>query len=255
MNEMRPDLGHGHGADLLVIQPDASDPLDRFADWLAADGIVAQVVRPYAGDAVPHVLEQQGLLVLGGAMSSNDDADHPWLEDIRILCRDAVAGARPTLGICLGAQLLAQALGGAVTACSTGIEAGVVDVRLRDSAEDDALFGGLDAAFPMGAMHGDVIAALPPDALWLADSQDCPHQAYRVGTAAWGVQFHPEISPLTYRTWATLFSSPDAEDVRRVERGLVELPARDAEISTAARAVSERFAGLVHASAGQADRR
>lgn len=238
-----------HPVSMLVIEPDATDPLDRFAEWLADAGIPVRVVRPHAGDAVPRVLAEQGLIVLGGAMSASDDADHPWLEDIRILLRDAVASARPTLGICLGAQLLSQALGGAVVPGLHGVEAGVINVRLRESAAEDALFSGLEESFLMGSMHGDVISALPSDALWLADSETYPHQAYRVGARAWGVQFHPEISPPTYRDWVETFRSPDPKDVRRVERGLVEFPQRDLQVVRAAKLMADRFAELVHASA------
>ncbi len=232
---------------LLVIEPDASDPLDRFGDWLADAGIAVRVVRPYAGDPVPHVLGETGLIVLGGEMSANDDADHPWLQDIRILLRDAVGSERPTLAICLGAQLLSRALGGAVTPGTQGVEAGVIDVRLREEAAQDALFNGHDESFPMGSMHGDAISTLPSGAIWLAESESYPHQAYRVGTCAWGVQFHPEISPLTYQGWAVTFRSRDPEDVVRVERGRVDFPRRDDQVIAPARLLADRFAALVRA--------
>lgn len=97
-------------------------------------------------------------------------------------------------------------------------------------------------------MHGDAIATLPLEAVWLAYSERYPHQAYRVGPCAWGVQFHPEISPLTYRIWAEEFQGSDMDDRQRVERGMVEFPEQDVLVVTAARHIAARFAQLVHVS-------
>ena len=92
---------------LLVIQPDPLTVLDRFGEWLADAAVSIEVVRPFAGDVVPEYLRTDGLLVMGGRMSVWHDRDHPWLADVRRLFRHAVQAARPTVGICLGAQLLA----------------------------------------------------------------------------------------------------------------------------------------------------
>src|SRR5579875_287071 len=177
-------------AEVLVIQPCDDDALGRFEGWLTEHGIALHTVRPYTGDAVPARLAADGLIVLGGDMSSNDDAEYPWLEDIRALYRDAVRRDRPTLGICLGGQLLAQSLGGTVVTGAAGTEAGLVQVTLTAEAAGDPLFGGLAPNVPVASMHGDAIAVLPEDSVLLATGQTYPHQAFRAAPRAWGVQFH-----------------------------------------------------------------
>lgn len=230
---------------VLVVQPDAADPLDRFEAWLQQSGIRVEIVRPYAGDVVPRTLAADGLIVLGGKMSSNDDADHPWLEDIRALQRDAVAHDLPLLGICLGGQLLAQALGGKVVPGSQGIEAGVVSVEVLEAATDDPLFGGLGPRFPVASMHGDMIDALPDRSILLCSSADYPHQAFRAAPRAWGVQFHPEIAPTTYAVWAGIFESEDPEQMRRVADGVEQLADADRAVREASALIAARFAELV----------
>ena len=89
---------------LLVVQPDPLTVLDRFGGWLAEAGVATDLVRPFAGDAVPERLDADGLLVMGGRMSVWDDGDHRWLADVRRLLRYAVQTARPTRRICSAAN-------------------------------------------------------------------------------------------------------------------------------------------------------
>jgi GMP synthase (glutamine-hydrolysing) len=230
---------------VVVIEHEPGCPLDRFTGWL--DGLAVDVVRPYAGDAVPLLRGGShgagvvdGIVVLGGQMSAYDDDVAPWLPATRDLLRDAVATGRPALGICLGAQLLAVAAGGKVeVGAAPGRESGVVDVRWRPEARDDPLVAGLADPFPGPSMHADAIVDLPADAVWLASSGLYPCQALRVGAAAWGVQFHPEVSLSTFRGWAEHLADVDTETVT------AELQARDTEVAAAGRALARRFAGLV----------
>ena len=152
-------------------------------------------------------------------MSVHDTADHPWLADIATLLQDAVDRELPTLGICLGGQLLAQALGGVVAR-------------------------GLGRFF-MGSMHDDAVHELPENSCWLAASAQYPHQAFRVGASAWGVQFHPEISPMTYETWAGLYDSSESQDRDRVQSGISLFAAHDAGVRSSSRVMARRFADVV----------
>ena len=188
---------------MLVVQHEDTCPPDRLGAWLAAEGVELQVCRPYLGDVVPAALEQDGLLVLGGHMGAHDDLEAPWLPATRDLLATAAGTGAPTLGVCLGAQLLAVACGGRVEVGRPGIEAGVVDVRWLPAAEEDPLFAGAAPSSPGPSMHLDAVVALPAGATWLGETDLYPHQAYRVGAAAWGVQFHPEVSLTTYRRWAS----------------------------------------------------
>ena len=176
---------------VLVVQPDPVAPLFRAEAWLREEGVEWTTVRPFAGDRVPDRLELDGLVVLGGSMSSLDGALYPWLEDIRALQRAAAAQGKPSLGICLGAQLMAQAFGGATAKGDCGLEAGVAWVDWLPTASEDPVLSGLAGPFPTGTMHGDMVAVLPQDAVLLGTGPVYPHQAFRVGATSWGVQFHP----------------------------------------------------------------
>ncbi len=235
---------------VLVIQPDETDPPERLGDWLREAGIEFRVIRPYAGEAVPDSIAEDALVVLGGDMGAHDESDHPWLADIKELLRTAVASETPTLGICLGGQLLAAATGGRVERGSDGTEAGTVVSDLRPEAAADPLFGGLPARIRMMTMHRDAITELPPGAVWLADSDPYPHQGFRVGPAAWGVQFHPEISPATYRGWAES-STDDADEQQRGIDGVAQAEKYDDEIAPVAKSLADAFAAFVIDHAGR----
>lgn len=230
---------------VLVVQPAEDDGLDRFSGWLGDRGVAIQTIRPYAGDAVPDRLRADGLIVLGGEMSSNDDAEFPWLEHIRALFRDAVLQHRPTLGICLGGQLLAQSLGGTVAKGLHGTEAGVVTVEATAAATGDALFDGIGPQFQVASMHGDAIEVLPDGAVLLATSSPYSQQAFRAAPNAWGVQFHPEITPATYTEWAGAFRSSDHVEHDRVARGIDDLATADPAVQQTAALLATRFAALV----------
>lgn len=239
---------------LTVIEHMASCPLDRFAGWLGeAQPLEIRTVRPWAGDALPAVDDLgDGLLVLGGTNDAYDDAGLPWLPATRELLAAAAGAGVPTLGICLGAQLLAVATGGRVqVAAPPGREAGIVDVHPRPDAAQDPLLGGLAADVPadhplaggvllaMPSMHADAVVDLPAGAVWLASSRLYPYQAFRVGEAAWGVQFHPEVTRETFAAWAQSCDDVDTEQV------LADFDARADQVTAGGRALAHRFAELV----------
>lgn len=153
-------------------------------------GVGWRTVRLHAGEPVPEPGQLGGLVVLGGDMNTDEDDRHPHLADERRLLGACVAAALPVLGICLGAQLLAEATGGRVT--HERPEIGFVPVHRTAAGDADALL----SAFPDGSVtfnaHGDAITP-GADAVVLARSADTPVHAFRVGESAWGVQFHPEF--------------------------------------------------------------
>lgn len=240
---------------LTVIEHMASVPLDRFAGWLAEGPTPLEVVvvRPWAGEPVPTVDEcGDGLLVLGGQQCAYDDVNSPWLPATRTLLAEATRAGLPTLGICLGAQLLAVANGGAVqVAAPPGIEAGIIDVVPRPAAVQDRLLGALAVDVPadhplgggilarMPSMHADAVVSLPSGAVWLASSTQYPYQAFRVGEAAWGVQFHPEVTDETLLEWADEEDAVDTDAVR------AQIAAHGAEVEHAGRVIAQTFAAIV----------
>ena len=190
-----------------MLQPSDSDPPERLADWLTAAGAELTLCRP-AADGVPEGPEGpdglegfDGVVCLGGAMGANDDAEYPWLADLRWLLARAVAQRLPVLGVCLGGQLLAAATGGAVRRGVDGPEAGTLLVAKRDVAAHDPLFAELPLTPDVIQFHQDEIYRLPPGATLLASSPKYPNQAFRVGVAGYGLQFHIETSPATVRSW------------------------------------------------------
>lgn len=215
-------------------------PLDRFADWL--DGVTVRLVRADLGEDPGPADQLDGLLVLGGRMSAHDD-HLPQIPAVRALLADAVRAEVPTLGICLGAQLLAVATGGQVHVdAPPGREAGTVALRWRPEAAADPVLGGIAAERTtlMPTMHSDAVVDLPRTAGWLASSPMYPYQAFRVGSA-WGVQFHPEASPELMRRWAELDALP-ADEAEAMVSAVTET---DEQIRRDGRALAQAFAARV----------
>ncbi|HAP74696.1 MAG TPA: type 1 glutamine amidotransferase [Nocardioides sp.] len=229
---------------VLVVQPDHEDPLDTFDSWFRDEGLTTKVVRPFADDPVPDVADAAGLVVLGGDMGANDDAAHPWLRDVRALLASAVEHDVPTLGICLGGQLLAVATGGEVSRGSHGTEVGAPQIHARPEVEDDVLLSAVSWPARFATMHRDEIVTLPAEAVWLAESSMYKHQAFRIGRHAWGLQFHPEVSLSRFVRWAE-YIHDDPETTQRVQKGVAEFAATTRYVATATEPLARRFARVV----------
>jgi GMP synthase-like glutamine amidotransferase len=190
------------------VENDPSDDARRLGDWLVEGGLELAVVRPYAGDPLPDTLDgYAALVVLGGEQSAYPDADGapgaPWFAGLERLLRKAVRGRVPTLGVCLGGQLLATANAGTVERSPAGPEIGARLVARRDVADNDPIFAGVPFAPDVLQWHLDEITELPVGAVLLAASTNYPHQAFRLGDAAWGLQFHIECDIEMLAAWAS----------------------------------------------------
>ncbi|MFE7575768.1 type 1 glutamine amidotransferase [Streptomyces sp. NPDC057521] len=224
---------------VLVVQNTAHGGPGRVGGWLSAAGLGLRVLRPYAGEALPSALGGRPLVVLGGGFLPDDDARAPWLAATRRLVGQALADGTPMLGICLGGQMLAQVAGGTVRAAHGEPEYGSTTIRLRPEAADDPLFSGLGETVPALERHVDAITRLPAGAAWLASSDRCPYQAFRVGNRAWGVQFHPEAEARSIAAWDRDRLAAQGVDRDRLHARAVA----DEKATTAAWAVfTERFA-------------
>lgn len=178
--------------ELLVIENGEGDALWGFERGFRQAGLKWVVVRAHAGDAVPTTMGgHPGLVVLGGSPSVYKPASAPWMGDVMKLIRHAHSGRVPVLGVCLGAQLVAQALGGRATP-GHGPELGFAPITLTDAAKGDPVVGRLGNAVVLHA-HGDTYVR-PPGAALLASSAKYEEQAFRVGATTYGVQFHPEAT-------------------------------------------------------------
>lgn len=199
----------GAGRTLLILEHDATDPLLRMGDWLAETGVTLDVRRLHEGDPVPaSTTGYAGIISLGGEMGAHDDHIADWLPATRALLATAIADHTPTLGICLGSQLLAVAAGGVVTKGTDGPEIGAYLAAKRDASQEDPLFAALPMTPDVMHYHYDVVSKLPPGAVLLLASTGYQNQAWRVGPAAWGVQFHIEPSAAVLRSWADTESRP-----------------------------------------------
>jgi GMP synthase (glutamine-hydrolysing) len=146
-----------------------------------------------------------GLVVLGGPMSVHQTERYPWLSDEMRLIEDAVKSNLPVLGICLGAQILAAALGAKVDRNPNGKEIGWHPIRMSDAAKDDRLMRDLPATMTPFHWHGDIFD-LPPGAVSLASSDKTPCQAFRHGDKTYGFQFHFEVTQESIAAMADAFA-------------------------------------------------
>lgn len=183
---------------LALIENDPDSGPGRLTDWLPS----ATIVRAHAGESLPAATDFDAFVLLGGGFMPDADDEAPWLPAERALITDAVRAGTALLGICLGAQLLAHTCGGQVRSAYGLPEKGVTQLRLSPAAFADPLFAGLPGQVRAVESHQDQITRLPDGSVWLATSRRCPHQAFRVGPAAWGVQFHPEASGERVQAWS-----------------------------------------------------
>jgi len=191
----------------LVIENDPTDDARRLGVWLTEAGLELVTLRPYAGDALPADLDGfDAFVVLGGDQHAYPDADGrpgaPWFDDLESLLRKAVRTKVATLGVCLGGQLLAAAHGGMVERSAAGPEIGARLIARRDAAERDPIWKYVPFAPDVLQWHHDEITELPIGAVLLAASTRYPHQAFRLGERAWGVQFHLECDVDMIAAWA-----------------------------------------------------
>jgi GMP synthase (glutamine-hydrolysing) len=234
-------------ARLLVVQHEPDAPVAWLGEWWTALAIELDVIRGDLGEEVPTRMEHHdGLVVLGGAMGANDDGLAPWLLPTRALLADAVGRGVPTLGVCLGHQLAAVALGGQVVSNPSGRTVGLVPVRLTPAGASDPLLSGLDG-IPAVHYNDDVVTDVPPGASVLATLPDGRPQALRLGPLAWGVQCHPETSPEVFGNWLR-WDSPDGLTAADEEVLESVTTGREA-LRTGWQVFAERFAALVVADA------
>jgi GMP synthase-like glutamine amidotransferase len=167
---------------------------------MAERGVEVVRVQLDRGERLPDRREFDAIVAMGGPMSVNDEAELPWLVDEKRLIADAVRAGTPYFGACLGAQLLASSLGARVYA-GPAPEVGLMPVALTEAAGGDRLFAGLPPELPTFQWHGDTFE-LPEGSVLLASSPAYPHQAFRHGGLAYGIQFHLEVSQQLVREWA-----------------------------------------------------
>lgn len=184
---------------ILIIEHSKLTGGERLSSRLREDGHRLQVVRVYKGEQLPHDLDEiDGVISCGGPQSP--DCNEDWTAQELLLLKDADELQIPILGICLGSQLLARALGGSVAKCSAP-EIGWHDITLNAMGKEDVLFAGQPWKGPQLHWHHWEVSELPEGAKALAHSEHCKNQAWMKGVNTYAIQFHPECERGTISAW------------------------------------------------------
>lgn len=174
------------------LQHIAAEGPAYIAQWLAEAGHDLAITRLYSGEPLPDVADVDLLVVMGGPMSATDDVATPWLAAEVAFIRQAIHASTPVLGVCLGAQLVARALGAAVRP-NTWPEIGWFPVRSVAPATDGVFT--FPAEITVFHWHGDTFD-IPEEAVRLASSEACENQAFQYGDRVIGLQCHLEVTPV-----------------------------------------------------------
>jgi GMP synthase (glutamine-hydrolysing) len=213
--------------------------------WLSDAGAELDVRHPYRGDVLPETLDEHaGLVVLGGSMGADDDDEHHWLGPVKELLRHAAGTGVPTLGICLGHQLCAAALGGVVVRNPNGQQVGVLDVGWTDEAAADPLLGPLAGPARAVQWNNDIVVEPPAGAVVLARTARGEIQSARFAETVWGVQWHPEAGEEICRGWAEHDRDEAAERGVDLEEYVATVAAATEELRDTWRGLAVGFADL-----------
>lgn len=189
---------------LLVFQHIECEHPGSLRRFLDADGVQWDAINLDQGETIPDLSPYDGLWVMGGPMDVWDVEEHPWLVAEKAAIRRWVRELKkPYLGLCLGHQLLADALGG-TCGPQTPPEIGILDIELTAEGQADPLFAGLPARQKCLQWHSVQVTQPPEDFVLLASSQACRVQSMRVGENAWSMQYHVELEPDTVTNWAAV---------------------------------------------------
>lgn len=230
---------------ILVLQHVAVEHPGIFRDFWREDGHTWDTVELDAGETIPDLEPYDLMVVMGGPQDVWQEAEHHWLAAEKSAIRAfAVRMKRPFLGICLGHQLLAEAIGGQV-ALGHVPEVGVMTVTKTDRGRASPLFSVLPEPLTVLQWHAATVLDLPSSATVLASSKDCAIQAFRYGKHAYGLQFHVEVTSETVGDWARIPAYAASLEAA-MGKGAVEKLSRDVsahlpEFNATARTIYENF--------------
>ena len=195
---------------ILVFQHIEVEHPGIFRDFLAADEVAWDTVELDAGEPIPDLSRYDALWVMGGPMDVWEEARYPWLVPEKAAIEEAVVQRRlPFLGVCLGHQLLAEALGGSVGP-SEAPEIGVLEVRATPQGERSPYLQGLPPVMTSLQWHGAEVKRPPAGAVVLGSTPACRVQAMSTGPGVLSLQYHVEITPTTVTEWAGIPAYRDA---------------------------------------------
>jgi GMP synthase-like glutamine amidotransferase len=190
---------------VLIVENYKSTPAGLVGAALREAGAEVDLRRPHLGEPLPATPGgHDGVVILGGEQNALADAECPWFPGLLALTRGFAEDDKAVLGICLGAQLVARAFGGE-NHLARPVEFGWRTVRPTASGRSDAVLAGLGEGSPVFHWHEDTFT-LPPGAAHLAESDMTANQAFRLGRAVYGVQFHFEADRPLVEGWSAEFA-------------------------------------------------
>jgi GMP synthase (glutamine-hydrolysing) len=237
-------------ARVYVFQHIGCEDLGTFADILAARDVHADHVRLFAGDGMPKDWQRAAALVfLGGPMSVNDEAHYPYLAAEKAVIRSALEQRMPVLGVCLGSQLIAAAVGSRVFPGARP-EIGWAPVSLTMEGRQDPVLAPLAQLAAVFHWHGETFD-LPHGAARLAFSALTMNQAFRLGQSAYGLQFHLEVDAPMIAAWIRAYPDDLGADAEATTRRIVgETGTHVAPLRMAAAEAMHRFLDVVDRARG-----
>lgn len=224
---------------LTLIQNDQDVPSGKFLEWLREYKLPIRIIKSYSGEDFPSLSKTSALIVLGGAMGVHDSSRFPYLLAVRSYIRQAVIQEVPLLGICLGGQLLADALGAPVHSQRNG-ELGIHSIEVLPPGASDPLFHELPEIFTTFQWHNDSFE-IPEGAVCLASSANCAQQAFRYGVRQYGLQFHPEVTRDIVTSW--IESSGVVDDASWI---LADFIRKEEEYTAVSRKILKNFLRIAH---------
>lgn len=224
----------------LAIKHVIAEGLGIFEQFCYEAGIAVDVVELEKRDKFPILEEYSALWVMGGPMNAGDTEDYPWLVEEKMLIRQAVKDLNlPYMGVCLGAQLLADALDGEVGFMSAP-EVGMLPIYLTDTGRNHRLMSGLPETYNVLQWHGQEVTRLPAGATILASSPQCQVQAFAINDRTFGLQFHSEVTEVTVKDWVQIpiyrtdleaaLGATGCEDLERAVAAQLPIMNREAKI-------------------------
>ena len=189
----------GMGNNVLMLKHIAIEGGGTIEEYLLSKGHKIDRRELQDGDSVPSKLDYDAIIILGGPMNVYEEDKYPFLKDEDKLIKEAIKKEIPTLGICLGAQLIAKAAGAKVSKNKVK-EIGCYKVNLTEAGKNDPVFKGLGESFDVFQWHGDTFG-IPENGNLLATAELCTNQALRVGKYIYGLQFHMEVTDKMIYEW------------------------------------------------------
>ncbi len=223
---------------VLFLQNITLEPPGLAASFLKKRNIPYEIIDLYINEAIQHPPGYYGaVVILGGPMNVDDEDKYPYLREEKDFIRQCYKQRVPTLGLCLGSQLMA-AVAGAPVRKNEVPEIGWMEVELNENGRECVLFEGIDSPVPVFQWHGDTFA-LPDGATHLASSSNCRNQAFMIHENSFGLQFHIEVNEEDAKEWALAYWDDVSDKMKPEVQELIDHP-NQAKAQIVA-AVSERL--------------